>query len=320
MVKVRRGYRSKNVSVEGSSGGRTGGKLRVPQSRGGKAGAGVGGAGLLGVIIVVVISLLGGGGAGGLGDALEGLQVGQANGGTTPPPAITEDQLAEWSGIFDDVQFMWQDIFESAGLEYRDAQMRIFSGAIATACGTVPAQAGPFYCPGDDTVAFDPDFFEELAARFGAEGDFAIAYVIAHELAHHVQNVLGVSTDVREQQQSLGQTDANALTIRLELQADCLAGVWAFTAAQRPPTLDGVDYHLHLEPGDLQEGLRAAEAVGDDTIQEQTGQAINTDNWSHGSAEQREAWLRIGLDTGDPAVCNDTFDPSVPATEIMPMR
>ncbi|MEO0493315.1 MAG: neutral zinc metallopeptidase [Actinomycetota bacterium] len=317
MVKVRRGYRSKNVSVEGAT-GRSGG-LRMPQSRGGKAGAGAGGAGLLGIIVVVVISLLSGGGGGGLGDALGGLDVGQENNGTgAPPPAITEDQLSEWSGIFDDVQFMWQDIFTSAGLDYRDARMRIFSGSIATACGTVPAEAGPFYCPGDDTVAFDPDFFEQLAARFGAEGDFAIAYVIAHELAHHVQNVLGVSDDVRTRQQSLGTVERNALTIRLELQADCLAGVWAFTAAQRPPTLNGVDYHLHLEPGDLQEGLRAAEAVGDDTIQESTGQAINTDNWSHGSAEQREAWMRIGLETGDPAVCNDTFDESVPATEILP--
>ncbi|MEM8708153.1 MAG: neutral zinc metallopeptidase, partial [Actinomycetota bacterium] len=162
--------------------------------------------------------------------------------------------------------------------------------------------------------------FEELSARFGAEGDFAIAYVLAHELGHHVQNVLGVSTDVRQQQSGLGQVEQNALTIRLELQADCLAGVWAFTAAQRPETLDGVDYHLHLEAGDLQEGLRAAEAVGDDTIQETTGQSINTDNWSHGSAEQREAWLRVGLETGDPAICNQTFDESVPATQIMPPR
>ena len=320
MVKVRRGYRSKNVTVEGATGRRSGG-LRLPQTRGGKAGAGAGGAGMVGIIIVVVITLLSGGGGGGLGDALGGLEGGpQTTGTAAPPPAITEDQLAEWSGIFDDVQFMWQDIFASAGVEYRDARMRIFSGSIATACGDIPAEVGPFYCPGDDTVAFDPDFFEELSARFGIGGDFAIAYVIAHEMGHHVQNLVGVSDDVRTRQQGVGAVERNALTLRLELQADCLAGVWAFTAAQRPATLDGVDYHLHLDPGDLREGLRAAEAVGDDTIQERSGQAINPDDWAHGSAEQREAWLRAGLETGDPAVCNATFDDSIPATEIMPGR
>ncbi|MEM8706805.1 MAG: neutral zinc metallopeptidase, partial [Actinomycetota bacterium] len=179
MVKVRRGYRSKNVRVEGATGGRTGG-LRLPASRGGKAGAGAGGAGLLGIIVVVVISLLSGGGGsgdGGLGDVLGGLQGGQENNGTTaPPPAITEDQLSEWSGIFDDIQFMWMDIFDSAGIEYRTSELVIFSGSTRTdGCGDVPATAGPIKVPAGDTVRIAPDLVAERSAPLGAQGDVAIA-------------------------------------------------------------------------------------------------------------------------------------------------
>jgi predicted metalloprotease len=322
MVKVRRGYKSKNVRVTGATGGRAGGGLRLPTSRGGKAGAGVGGMGILGVIVVVVLSLLGGGGGGGLGSlGLDGGALSGGGAGADDLPVIADSDLEEWSAVFDDIQNTWIDIFGSAGLDYRISTLTIFNGSTATGgCGNVPAQAGPFYCPADDGVYFDPAFFRELADQFGAPGDFAIAYVLAHEIGHHVQNLTGVSTQVREQQQNASQGERNALTIRLELQADCLAGVWAFEAAQRPRTLNGNDNLLYLEAGDIGEGMAAAAAVGDDNIQETVGQQINPHNWTHGSSEQRQAWLRLGLETGDPAACNDTFDSSVPATEIMPSR
>ena len=324
MVKVRRGYRSKNVRVTGATGGSRGGGLRLPQTRGGKAGAGAGGAGLLGIIVVVVISLLSGGGGADLGSL--GLDGGALTAGAGAPdaddlPVISESDLEEWSAVFDDIQNTWIRIFDAAGLEYRISTLTIFNASTATrGCGDVPAEAGPFYCPADDGVYFDPGFFRTLADRFGAPGDFAIAYVLAHEIGHHVQNLTGVSDDVRSQQQNASQSERNALTIRLELQADCLAGIWAFEAAQRPRTLNGNDNLLYLEVGDIEEGIAAAEAVGDDNIQETAGAQVNPHNWTHGSSEQRQAWLRLGLETGDPAACNATFDTAVPATEIMPSR
>ena len=283
----------------------------------------MGGAGLIGVIVVVVISLLGGGGGADLGSlGLDGaLSGGTAGADADDLPVISDSDLEEWSAVFDDIQNTWIAIFDSAGLEYRISTLTIFNQSTATGgCGNVPAEAGPFYCPADDGVYFDPAFFRELAERFGAPGDFAIAYVLAHEIGHHVQNLTGVSSQVREQQQNASELERNALTIRLELQADCLAGIWAFEAAQRPRTLNGNDNLLYLEVGDIEEGLAAAEAVGDDNIQETVGAQVNPHDWTHGSAAQRQAWLRLGLDTGDPAACNDTFDTSVPATEIMPAR
>lgn len=321
MVKVRRGYKSDNVRVTGRTGG--GGGLRIPQSRGGKAGAGVGGAGLLGVIVVVVMSLLGGGGGGidlgSLGlDATAG--TGASGLAADDLPEMSDEDLAEWSATFDDIQNTWIDIFEAAGLEYRISTLTIFNGSTSTqGCGnSVPAEVGPFYCPADDGVYFDPSFFRQLATRFGAPGDFAISYVLAHEIGHHIQNLTGVSSQVRQQQQGASQLEQNDLGIRIELQADCLAGIWAFEATQRPRTFEGNDNILYLERGDLEEGLRAAEAVGDDSIQEMSGVAIDPHQWNHGSAEQRQAWLTLGLETGDPAACNDTFSNRTSGIEIMP--
>lgn len=319
MVKARDGYRSKNVRVTGSTGG--GGRTRIPTTRRGRAGAGAGGVSLVGILVLVAMSFLGGGGVdlGSLG--LDATSLGGAGASLTANdlPDVSDEDLSEWSAIFDDVQNTWIDIFEQAGLEYDESVLTIFNGSTATGgCGNVPAQVGPFYCPADGGVYFDPGFFRELAARFGAEGDFAIAYVIAHEIGHHVQNLTGVSDQVRAQQQGQSQEVQNALLVRLELQADCLAGIWAFQAAQRPATLNGNDNLLYLEVGDIAEGLQAAEAVGDDSIQEQAGVAITPHDWTHGSAEQREAWLRLGLETGNPAECSATFNEDVPATEIMP--
>ena len=316
MVKVRRGYRSKNVKVTGSTGG--GGGLRLPQSRGGKAGAGAGGAGIIGIIIVVVMSLLGGGGGIDLGSLGVDGQAG-LGGQSSPPPDISDDDLSEWSATFDDIQNTWIAIFESAGLDYRISTLTIFSGSTATGgCGNAPAQVGPFYCPADDGVYFDPAFFRELTERFNAPGDFAISYVLAHEIGHHIQNLTGVSSQVRSEQQGKSQLEQNDLAIRLELQADCLAGIWAFEATQRPRTFEGNDNILYLERGDLQEGLRAAAAVGDDNIQETMGGQVNPHNWTHGSSEQREAWLTLGLETGDPAACNDTFSDRADGVSILP--
>jgi len=322
MVKVRRGYRSKNVRVTGSTGRSRG--PRIPQSRGGKAGAGIGGMGLVGVIIVLAITVLGGGGGLDLGALdLEGSGFGNGStGGLTQDdlPEVSDADLEEWSAIFDDVQNLWIETFSAAGVDYRISTLTIFNGSTTTdGCGqSIPAHVGPFYCPADDGVYFDPAFFRELADRFGAAGDFAIAYVLAHELGHHVQNVSGVSGQVREQQEGVGQVERNALTIRLELQADCLAGVWAAEAMRRPRTLNGNDNILYLERGDLEEGLAAAAAVGDDNIQETSGVAIDADTWSHGSSAQREAWLEYGIQTGDPGRCGETFDERIPAVEIMP--
>lgn len=323
MVKVRRGYRSENVRVTGSTGQRRGG-LRIPQTRGGKAGAGAGGMGLIGLIVVVAISVLGGGGGLDLGslDLDGGALGGSATGGMTADdlPDVSDRDLEEWSGVFDDIQNTWISIFDGAGVDYRIATLTIFNASTTTGgCGTsVPAEVGPFYCPGDDGVYFDPAFFRELADRFGAPGDFAIAYVLAHEIGHHVQNLTGVSAQVRSQQEGTSQVEQNDLAIRLELQADCLAGIWAYEATQRPRTLDGNDNILYLERGDLEEGLRAAEAVGDDNIQETMGADINPHKWNHGSSEQREAWLTYGLESGDPARCNETFDEGQRGIDVMP--
>ncbi len=313
MVKVRRGYRSRNVEYRGAASG--GGGLRLPQSRGGKMGAGAGGAGLIGIIIAVVLALVSGGGGGSFGQV--GLSPSGGEGGTVgAAPAQSEF----YEGVFDDVQNTWIRIFDSAGQEYREAQLVIFPDAVATdGCGRATAAVGPFYCPADETAYFDPDFFAELAGpRFGAPGDFAQAYVVAHEIGHHVQNVTGVSAEVRSRQQGKSQSEVNDLSIRLELQADCLAGVWAFEAVRRPPTFEGNDNILYLERGDLEEGLAAAAAVGDDRIQETAGAQVDPHKWNHGSARQRQAWFTLGLDTGDPGRCQDTFDLDIAGTEIMP--
>ena len=314
MVKVRRGYRSKNVEYRGSAGGTRG--LPIPQSRGGKIGAGAGGAGVIGLVLVLVLSFLGGGGGIDLGElGLDASAGGSIGTGSSAAPG--HDAL--FDAVFDDVQNTWIDVFSAAGEPYREVQLVVFSDVVDTnGCGRVPAAAGPFYCPADETAYFDPDFFDELASRFGAPGDFAIAYVIAHEVAHHVQSVTGVSAEVRQRQQGAGQGEVNDLSIRLELQADCLAGVWAFEASQYPRTFEDEDNLLYLERGDLAAGVAAAQAVGDDRIQETAGAQVDPHKWNHGSAAQREAWLTLGMDTGNPAECNATFDDRAPGIEIMP--
>lgn len=319
MVKIRRGTRTRDVEYRASAGrSRARSPFPMPASRGGKAGAGVGGAGVLGVIVVVVISLLSGGGGeggGGLGDILGQMQTG------APATGGEQGEVAERNEFLEVVFLDVQNYWEATLVDYRRATMVIFNDSVVTGgCGNATSASGPFYCPADEQVFLDDDFFAVLAGpQFGAGGDFAQAYVIAHEVAHHVQTVTGVSGQVRTaQSQATSQEEVNAWTIRLELQADCLAGSWASVASRRPQTFEGNNNLLYLDAGDLREGLEAAQAVGDDRIQETAGQQVQPHKWTHGSAEQREAWFTLGVETGDPTLCDATFDEAIRATEIMP--
>jgi uncharacterized protein len=201
--------------------------------------------------------------------------------------------------VVHDVQGFWEHRFERAGLDYQPAQVVVFRGALPSACGPASPATGPFYCPADRRVYLELGFFAKLAVEFRAPGDFAEAYVIAHEIGHHVQNLTGVTAQV-EQAVRERRGRPNELSIRLELQADCLAGVWGHSTYER-----GL-----LERGDLDEGLRAAAAVGDDRIQRMTTGRINPETWTHGSSEQRRAWFVRGFESGDPAAC-DTFSADV---------
>jgi predicted metalloprotease len=189
----------------------------------------------------------------------------------------------------------WGQVFARGGNTYQKPTLVLFDGQVESACGFTSAAVGPFYCPADGKVYLDLAFFRELSQRFGAPGDFAQAYVIAHEVGHHVQNLLGLSDQVTAmQQRARSPEEANALSIRLELQADCFAGVYGHFDQQ------------YLEEGDVEEGLRAAAAIGDDRIQKQAQGYTAPESWTHGSAEMRVRWLRQGLRSGDPASC-DTF-------------
>jgi hypothetical protein len=198
--------------------------------------------------------------------------------------------------VFDDVQVTWErDIFRPAGREYRPTTLVLFLDRTQSGCGAASSATGPFYCPADGKVYLDLGFFRELDRRFGAPGDFAQAYVLAHEVGHHVQTLLGTNGVVMREMRA-NSSERNQLSVRLELQADCYAGVWASSVYAR-----GV-----LEPGDVGEGLRAAEAVGDDRIQAQTRGRIDPETFTHGTSEQRATWFRTGLESGDPDAC-DTF-------------
>jgi uncharacterized protein len=256
-----------------------------------------GGLGVPIAVIALVVTMCGGD-PGQLSAVLEQL------GTTQAAPAQTRDanapdpdaELVDFVNfVVDDVQTMWDDIFSASGLDYTNSRLVLYDEGTSTGCGYGTAAVGPFYCPPDSTTYLDLGFFDQLHRRFGAPGDFAQAYVIAHEIGHHVQNELGVAAQVRAEQQAR-PADANELSIRMELQADCFAGVWGASAAAA-----GL-----LERGDLEEGLRAAAAVGDDAIQQKSSGRVTPETWTHGSSEQRQEWFRRGFDTGDPGQC-DTF-------------
>ena len=256
-----------------------------------------GGAGILGLVIALLFSLGGGGGGGfdipGIDQfpASPEAQVRQRDPNVPDPDAET---VAFVEFVVDHVQDTWIELFRQAGRTYRPTTLVIFEQAVQTGCGAADANVGPFYCPTDLKVYIDLGFFRELATRFEAPGDFAQAYVIAHEFGHHVQNLLGINEEVRRAQQRNSE-DANELSIRLELQADCFAGVWGHAAQDL------------LEPGDIEEGLSAAASVGDDRIQRQATGRVNPETWTHGSSAQRVEWFRNGFQSGDSNDCN-TFD------------
>ena len=272
-------------------GGRGLGGIPIP------VGGGVGAVVLLVVVVFAFQFCAGGGfdipGSPDLGGA------DQASAGASGPDR--DGNLVQFvDAVFDDVQTTWdQDIFRPAGAGYRDTSLVLFTDRTDSDCGVASAETGPFYCPADGLVYLDLGFFRELDRRFGAPGDFAQAYVLAHEIGHHVQTLLGTNAAVQRESRA-NPSERNELSVRLELQADCFAGVWGASAYARDV----------LEPGDIDEALKATAAVGDDRIQQQTQGRIDPETFTHGTSEQRVTWFRTGFDSGDPNAC-DTFDADI---------
>ncbi|WP_442678552.1 KPN_02809 family neutral zinc metallopeptidase [Sphingomonas sp. ASY06-1R] len=291
----------------------------VEQQRGGGAGFGGfgGGGGGLGLIFSLVASRFGIVGIVVLvlGMMLFGMNPLSLVGGGGSPQAVQTSQkgAAQVCGadpahrfscrVLASTEDTWSKIFEQNGRRYEPTTLSFYESSGQSGCGAAQSAMGPFYCPTDRKVYLDPRFFDELTNRFNANGDFAQAYVVAHEVGHHVQDLLGTLSGVRNRQQAAGEAGANALQVRVELQADCFAGVWAANAktAQGQPV---------MEPGDAEEGLKAASAIGDDTLQRSAGRTPVPDSFTHGTSAERVAWLKRGLETGDPVKC-DTFSGSI---------
>lgn len=252
-----------------------------------------GGLGCFGILAILGISMLTGADPLALFDAFGG---GQATVAPAPGDAggAPPDELGQFASVvLRDLEETWQELMPQG---YRDPTLYLFRDRFPSACGMGVAAMGPFYCPADQSIYLDFSFFDQLANQFGAPGDFAQAYVIAHEFGHHVQNLLGISGQVQAMRRNQSRAEANTASVRLELMADCLAGVWGHYAGRR-----GL-----LEPGDVEEGLSAAAAIGDDRLQRQSGRAVVPESFTHGSSEQRMQWLRRGLESGDPNAC-ETF-------------
>jgi predicted metalloprotease len=249
------------------------------------------GLGIGGTVVVLALSLLFGRNL--FSDL--GVEPGIATGApmTTADSAAEEEQVQFVSFVLDDVQDTWSKVLPNYGGRFHPARLVLFRNSTDSGCGPAQSVMGPFYCPLDERVYLDLGFFDELQRRFGATGDFARAYVLAHELGHHVQHLLGTDARVRQIQES-NPSEANQLSIRLELQADCFAGVWAHSTDQR----------RLLQEGDVDEALGAAAAVGDDRIQQRTTGRVNVDSFTHGSAAQRSQWFKRGFESGDPRNCS----------------
>jgi uncharacterized protein len=264
------------------------------------------GGGIGGLILLIVLVLLGGGDPGMIFNDGINNNIGVNNPGSpsyyegTTPISEEERQLADFvSIVLADTEDTWNEIFASASLDYREPTLVLFSGAVESGCGLAQSAVGPFYCPLDEKVYIDLSFYKDLRDSFGAPGDFAQAYVIAHEIGHHVQNQLGIMEEVQTaQQQASSQADANRLSVMLELQADCLSGVWAYNADRSRAV---------LEQGDIEEGLNAASSIGDDRLQMESQGQVTPDSFTHGSSAQRVSWFERGLDSGDINSCN-TFE------------
>jgi predicted metalloprotease len=253
--------------------------------------------GIIAVLAIGAYGLI----SGNLGSMLGGGTSGDAfstGGGQPVKQSAEEQELVDFvSVVLADTEQAWQQIFRNMGSQYKEPNLVLFRGATKTACGYGQAAMGPFYCPADQKVYIDLSFYDDLKKRFKAPGDFAQAYVIAHEVGHHVQTLLGISQKVRKAKSSLSETEANKLSVRQELQADCFAGIWAHNA-DRSRQL--------LESGDIEEGLTAASAIGDDRLQKQSQGYVSPDSFTHGSSAQRVKWFQVGFQSGDLKRC-DTF-------------
>lgn len=266
----------------------------VEDRRGGGVAGPVVGGGIGAIILAIMIALLG-------GDPTVILQQAQSDSSSSSNQAQNragQDQVAEFVAVvLADTEDVWNEQFQRMGRTYREPKLVLFEDAVQSACGFAQAAMGPFYCPRDEKVYLDLGFFRELKQRHQAPGDFAQAYVIAHEVGHHVQNQLGIAGKVSTLQQRVGQAEANQLSVRLELQADCLAGVWA-NQAERSRQI--------LEQGDIEEALNAASQIGDDTLQSKAKGYVVPDAFTHGSSAQRVRWFKRGIQSGDMRQC-DTF-------------
>jgi predicted metalloprotease len=277
-------------------GERESGRVEDRRGMGRPRGAAIGGGGLL---LVVLFALLTGTDPSQLLDVANQVQVG-TGGASQEPGAVgaPADEGGRFAAVvLASTEDAWTPVFAARGTRYQEPTLVLFSGAVSSACGTAESAVGPFYCPADGQVYIDLEFFDELERRFGAPGDFARAYVIAHEVGHHVQNLLGISSQVSDAQRRASREQANELSVRLELQADCFAGVWGKLANRER------DW---LEAGDVEEGLAAAAAIGDDTLQRRSGGTVQPESWTHGSSAMRGRWLRRGLESGNIDAC-DTF-------------
>jgi predicted metalloprotease len=279
----------------------TGGGLRgLPIGRGGKAG--IGGV-VLTLLIVVAANVFGGGGGGGTGGfdpstVLDQLGGGGASSGSAPAaPASAKDAQVRFVGqVRTLLNNYWSSSLADSGKRFAKPSFVVFDSPTPTGCGVGEPEAGPFYCPADQKVYLDFAFYDRLQKQLGFGGDFAEAYVIAHEYGHHIQYLLGINAQVQAESRGASKADANALSVQLELRADCFAGSWAHSAYGEG----------RVQPGDIDEALRAAAAVGDDAIQQKTQGRVDRESFTHGSSADRQTWFRTGFDSGDPSRC-DTF-------------
>ncbi|MCL4675505.1 MAG: zinc metallopeptidase [Pararhodobacter sp.] len=271
-------------------------RRRGGTTRGGGRGAGGGRLGLGATLVVLLIG------------AYFGVDVSQFLGGAGGPPqtttrgpasgsnAIDDDQEAFVATILAETEQVWSEIFAASGLRYDETVLVLYAGGTSSACGLAQSAMGPFYCPGDRRVYLDTEFFRVMETRLQAGGEFANAYVIAHEVAHHVQNLLGTLGQVNQQRARASEVESNALSVRLELQADCYAGIWARDSSER----------LRVSDADIREALRTAARIGDDALQRAAGRSVVPDSFTHGTSEQRQRWFFTGYSEGDPQRC-DTF-------------
>ncbi|MCO5065192.1 MAG: zinc metallopeptidase [Rhizobiaceae bacterium] len=274
-----------------------GGRIRIP------IGGGAGGGGLSGIIILVVLffalracgidplQVLTGDG-GGFGPDAQMTEVDEGG-----QPAATDEMKQFVSTVLAETEDTWSGIFKAEGETYTDPKLVLFSGQVRSACGFASAASGPFYCPNDQKVYLDTAFFKQLSQQFGASGDFAQAYVIAHEVGHHVQNLIGVLPKFNQMRQQMSEAEANAMSVRVELQADCFAGVWGHYTAQK-----GI-----LDKGDPEEALNAAQQIGDDTLQKRMQGYVVPESFNHGTSQQRQTWFARGFNSGKLSDC-DTFN------------